>query len=122
MQKVATAVRITHMPTGVTATCQDERSQFKNKEKALSVLRSRILAAEIAKQQQEVTENRRSQVGSGDRSERVRTYNYPQGRVTDHRIDLTSYNLEQVLNGELTQFIDALMAEEQVARMATVSM
>ena len=99
VQKVATAVRITHIPTGVVTTCQDERSQHKNKEKALAVLRSRLLAAEIEKQQQEIVDARRSQVGSGDRSERVRTYNFPQGRITDHRIGLTSYNLEQVLDG-----------------------
>ena len=98
VQKVATAVRITHIPTGVVTTCQDERSQHKNKEKALAVLRSRLLAAEIEKQQQEIVDARRSQVGSGDRSERVRTYNFPQGRITDHRIGLTSYNLEQVLD------------------------
>ena len=98
VQKVATAVRITHLPTGVVTTCQDERSQHKNKEKALAVLRSRLLAAEIEKQQQEIVDARRSQVGSGDRSERVRTYNFPQGRITDHRIGLTSYNLEQVLS------------------------
>ena len=113
VQKVATAVRITHLPTGVVTTCQDERSQHKNKEKALAVLRSRLLAAEIEKQQQEIVDARRSQVGSGDRSERVRTYNFPQGRITDHRIGLTSYNLEQVLDGDLMEFIEALVQEEQ---------
>ena len=117
VQKVATAVRITHLPTGVVTTCQDERSQLKNKEKALSVLRSRLLAAEIEKQQKEITDSRRSQVGSGDRSERVRTYNFPQGRITDHRIGLTSYNLEQVLDGDLMEFMDALVQDEQARRL-----
>ena len=117
VQKVATAVRITHLPTGVVTTCQDERSQLKNKEKALSVLRARLLAAEIEKQQKEITDTRRSQVGSGDRSERVRTYNFPQGRITDHRIGLTSYNLEQVLDGDLMEFMDALVQDEQARKL-----
>ena len=117
VQKVATAVRITHLPTGVITTCQDERSQLKNKEKALSVLRARLLAAEIEKQQKEITDTRRSQVGSGDRSERVRTYNFPQGRITDHRIGLTSYNLEQVLDGDLMEFMDALVQDEQERKL-----
>lgn len=117
VQKVATAVRITHIPTGVVTTCQDERSQHKNKEKALAVLRSRLLAAEIEKQQQEIGDARRSQVGSGDRSERVRTYNFPQGRITDHRIGFTSYNLEQVLDGDLIDFIEALVQEEQARKL-----
>ena len=117
VQKVATAVRITHLPSGLVTTCQDERSQFKNKEKALSVLRSRLLAAEIARQQKEITDERRSQVGSGDRSERVRTYNFPQGRVSDHRIGLTSYNLDQILDGDLIEFIEALVQEEQARKL-----
>ena len=121
VQKVATAVRITHIPTGVVTTCQDERSQHKNKEKALAVLRSRLLAAEIEKQQQEIVDARRSQVGSGDRSERVRTYNFPQGRITDHRIGLTSYNLEQVLDGVLMEFIEALVQEEQARKLENAS-
>ena len=121
VQKVATAVRITHIPTGVVTTCQDERSQHKNKEKALAVLRSRLLAAEIEKQQQEIVDARRSQVGSGDRSERVRTYNFPQGRITDHRIGLTSYNLEQVLDGDLMEFIEALVQEEQARKLENAS-
>ncbi|MEE3346058.1 MAG: peptide chain release factor-like protein, partial [Chloroflexota bacterium] len=122
VQKVATAVRITHIPTGVVTTCQDERSQHKNKEKALAVLRSRLLAAEIEKQQQEIVDARRSQVGSGDRSERVRTYNFPQGRITDHRIGLTSYNLEQVLDGDLMEFIEALVQEEQARKLENASL
>ena len=121
VQKVATAVRITHLPTGVVTTCQDERSQHKNKEKALAVLRSRLLAAEIEKQQQEIVDVRRSQVGSGDRSERVRTYNFPQGRITDHRIGFTSYNLEQVLDGDLIEFIEALVQEEQARKLENAS-
>ena len=122
VQKVATAVRMTHIPTGLVTTCQDERSQLKNKEKALSVLRSRLLAAEIEKQQQEITDARRSQVGSGDRSERVRTYNFPQGRVTDHRIGLTSYNLEQILDGDLLEFMEALGQEEQTRKLENAGM
>ena len=113
VQKVATAVRITHVPTGIVAVCQDERSQHKNKEKAMSVLRSRLLAMEIRKQQEEVSEARRSQVGSGDRSERVRTYNFPQDRVTDHRVSLTRHNLAGVLDGDIDPFVDALTDHEQ---------
>ena len=110
---MATAVRITHTPTGIVAVCQDERSQLKNKEKAMAVLRSRLLAREVQRQRDEVSANRRSQVGSGDRSERVRTYNFPQNRVTDHRISLTSHNLEQVLDGDLDEFIGSLIEREQ---------
>ena len=113
VQKVATAVRLTHLPTGIMAVCQDERSQLKNKTKAMSVLRSRLLAREIQKQHEEVSQARRAQVGSGDRSERVRTYNFPQGRVTDHRVGVTSHSLDQVLDGDLDQFIDALIEREQ---------
>lgn len=113
VQKVATAVRITHIPTRIVAVCQDERSQFKNKEKAMSVLRSRLLAQEIDRQREEVSANRRSQVGTGDRSERVRTYNFPQNRVTDHRISLTSHNLDQVLDGDIDDFIDGLIEREK---------
>ena len=117
VQKVATAVRITHKPTGIVAVCQDERSQFKNKEKAMAVLRSRVLAREMERQQQEITESRRSQVGSGDRSDRVRTYNFPQDRVTDHRASLTTHNLAQVLDGDIDQFIDSLIAIEQTRKL-----
>ena len=113
VQKVATAVRITHEPTGIVAVCQDERSQLKNKEKAMAVLRSRILVREIERQQRERSDSRRAQVGSGDRSERIRTYNFPQDRVTDHRVALTTHNLATVLDGELDQFVDALMEAEQ---------
>ncbi|MCL0099863.1 peptide chain release factor 1 [Dehalococcoidia bacterium] len=113
VQKVATAVRITHLPTRTVAVCQDERSQLKNKEKAMAVLRTRVLAKEIERQQQEISQERRSQVGSGDRSDRVRTYNFPQDRVTDHRVSLTSHNMDQILDGDIDQFIDALTTREQ---------
>ena len=117
VQKVATAVRITHIPTGVVAICQDERSQLKNKHKAMAVLRARVLALEIKRQQQVRTDSRRSQVGSGDRSERVRTYNFPQNRITDHRVGLTSHNLEMVLDGDINEFIDALIVREQALKL-----
>lgn len=117
VQKVATAVRMTHIPSGITASCQDERSQLKNKEKALSVLRSRLLAQEMQRQQEEVSQTRRSQIGSGDRSERVRTYNFPQNRVTDHRVSVTSHNLEGILNGDIGQFINALIEKEQADKL-----
>ena len=118
VQKVETAVRITHIPTGIVATCQDERSQLKNREKAMAVLRSRLLAREIEIQHRQVSEARRAMVGSGDRSQRVRTYNFPQGRVTDHRVNVSSYNLEQVLDGELDDFIRALIEREQADALA----
>ena len=117
VQKVATAVRITHRPTGLVAVCQDERSQLKNKEKAMAVLRSRILAQEIQRQQQEISDSRRSQVGSGDRSERIRTYNFPQDRVTDHRASMTAHNLEAVLEGDIDQFVEALIVVEQALKL-----
>ena len=122
VQKVATAVRITHIPTGIVAFCQDERSQLKNKEKAMAVLRSRLLASEIEKQQQEITESRRSQVGTGDRSGRVRTYNFPQDRVTDHRISLTTHNIEQILDGDIDVLITALQEAEQASKLAEAGM
>ena len=99
------------------AVCQDERSQLKNKNKAMAVLRSRVLAREIERQQQEVSEARRSQVGSGDRPDRVRTYNFPQDRVTDHRASLTRHNLQEVLDGDIDGFIEALIATEQANRL-----
>ena len=121
VQKVATAVRITHISTGLAAVCQDERSQSKNKEKAMSVLRSRLLAREMQRQHEEVSATRRSQVGTGDRSGRVRTYNFPQGRVTDHRTGMTSHNLEEVLEGDIDQFIDALTEQEQAQKLEEAS-
>ena len=113
VQKVATAVRIIHNPTGIVAVCQDERSQLKNRQRAMAVLRARLLDREVSRQQEEMAASRRSQVGSGDRSEKVRTYNFPQNRVTDHRIGVTSHNLERILLGELDEFIDELAAREQ---------
>ena len=113
VNKVATAVRITHIPSGIVAVCQDERSQLRNKTKAMAVLRSRLLDQEIRKQEEEISADRRSQVGTGERSEKIRTYNFPQGRVSDHRIGLTVHNLEAILAGALDQIIDALTADEQ---------
>ena len=102
------AVRITHIPTGIVVTCQDEKSQIKNKAKAMKVLRSRLLDAEISRQEKEIARSRKAQVGTGDRSAKIRTYNFPQSRVTDHRINLTSYDLESFMNGEIDDFIQAL--------------
>ena len=107
------AVRITHLPTGLVVTCQDEKSQHKNKAKALKVLRARLLDSMVQKQNAEISESRKTQVGSGDRSERIRTYNFPQGRVTDHRIGLTLYNLESLLNGNIHPILDALATHFQ---------
>ena len=108
INKTSSAIRVTHIPTGTVVECQDERSQFKNKDKALKILRSRLLDAAQREHDEAIASDRKSQVGTGDRSERIRTYNYPQGRVTDHRIGLTLYKLEQVLNGDLDEIIDAL--------------
>ena len=107
------AVRVTHIPTGMVVTCQDEKSQHKNKAKALRILRSRLLEMERESQKEEIDQERRIQIGSGERSERIRTYNFPQNRVTDHRINLTLYHLESVLEGELDEIIEALAAEEK---------
>ncbi|MDE6751542.1 MAG: peptide chain release factor 1 [Eubacterium sp.] len=107
INKTSSAIRITHIPTGTVVECQDERSQHKNKEKAMKVLRSRLYDAEKAKHDAEIAGERKSQVGTGDRSERIRTYNYPQGRISDHRIGLTLYKIEQMLNGDLDELIDA---------------
>ena len=109
VNKTESAIRITHIPTGVVVECQDERSQHKNKDKALKVLRSRLLEAKMQEQTDAIAGERRAQVGTGDRSERIRTYNYPQGRVTDHRIGLTLYKIEQILNGSLDEIVDALI-------------
>lgn len=118
INKTESAIRITHIPTGLVVECQDERSQYKNKDKAMKVLKSRLLEAERAKQHSEVAQERRSQVGTGDRSERIRTYNYPQGRVTDHRIGLTLYKIDDILNGNIDEIIDALTTADRAAQLA----
>jgi peptide chain release factor 1 len=117
VNKVDSAVRITHLPTGVVVTCQDERSQIKNRAKAMAVLRARLLDRERQRQFQEVDDARRSQVGTGDRSEKIRTYNYPQGRVSDHRIGLTLHNLEAVLEGDLDGIIDAVATAQRAKQL-----
>ena len=117
INKTESAIRITHIPTGVIVECQDERSQHKNREKAMKVLRSRLYEAELAKQNDQIASQRRSQVGTGDRSERIRTYNYPQGRVSEHRIGLTLYRLEAILNGDLDEIIDALITADRAAQL-----
>lgn len=115
------AVRLTHIPTGIVISCQDEKSQLKNKDKALKVLRSRLYELEQAKKHDAEAEARRSQVGTGDRSEKIRTYNFPQGRVTDHRIKLTLHRLESVLDGDLDEIIDSLIAADQTAKLARMN-
>ena len=114
------AVRLTHIPTGIVISCQDEKSQLKNKDKALKVLRSRLYEMELAKQHDAEAEARRSQIGTGDRSEKIRTYNFPQGRVTDHRIKLTLHRLENILNGDLDEIIDSLIAADQAAKLSNL--
>ena len=117
INKTSSAIRVTHLPTGMVVECQDERSQYKNKDKALKVLRSRLLQQKQQEQKDALDETRRSQVGSGDRSERIRTYNFPQGRVTDHRIGLTLYKLDSVLDGNLDEILDALAAADQAEKL-----
>lgn len=114
------AVRLTHIPTGIVISCQDEKSQLKNRDKALRVLRSRLYDMELQKRHDEEAEARRSQVGTGDRSEKIRTYNFPQGRVTDHRIKLTLHRLDTILNGDLDEIIDSLIAADQAAKLANL--
>lgn len=120
INKTESAIRITHLPTGVVVECQDERSQYKNKDRAMQILRSRLYEAELAKQNAAIAAQRRSQVGSGDRSERIRTYNFPQGRVTDHRLtgDNKNFAIDAVINGALDPIIDALTTAEQAAKLA----
>lgn len=121
VNKTDSAIRITHLPSGVVVECQDERSQHKNRARAMSVLKSRLLEAQIQQQQQEEASTRKSLVGSGDRSERIRTYNFPQGRITDHRINLTLYKLDEVLAGNLDQVVDPLIAEHQANLLAELN-
>ena len=120
VNKTESAVRITHLPTGIVAQCQDEKSQIKNREKCMRVLRARILEVEQEKQRAATAEDRKSQVGTGDRSERIRTYNYPQGRVTDHRIGLTLHKLEAIVNGDMDEMMDALITAKQSEQLRQV--
>ena len=120
VNKVTTAVRITHLPSGIVATCQDERSQVRNRMKAMAVLRARLFDLRQRKQSEEIDRQRRTQVGSGQRAEKIRTYNFPQERVTDHRINSTFHNLSQILDGELDEIIEALSAKEQVEQLEAV--
>ena len=117
VQKTDSAVRITHLPTGLVVECQDERSQRQNKDRAMAVLASRLYAAEVAKQEAQQASERKSLVGSGDRSERIRTYNYPQGRITDHRINYTIYNLAAFMDGDIQDCIDHLIVAENAERL-----
>ena len=117
VNKVTTAVRITHLPTGIMASCQDERSQIRNRMKAMAVLRARLLDKEQRKQSESIDRERRMQVGSGQRAEKIRTYNFPQNRVTDHRINLSFHNLQQILDGELDEIVEALISKEQVEQL-----
>ena len=117
INKTESAIRITHIPSGVVVECQDERSQYKNKDKAMKVLKSRLLEAKMQEQTDAMAQERKTQVGTGDRSERIRTYNYPQGRLTDHRIGLTLYRLEDILNGNLDDVIDALITADRAAKL-----
>ena len=117
INKTESAIRITHIPTGTVVECQDERSQYKNKDKAMKVLRSKILEAERSKQQSAIAGERKAQVGTGDRSERIRTYNFPQGRVSDHRINLTLYKIDSIVNGDLDEIIDALITADTAEKL-----
>ena len=120
VQKNATAVRITHIPTGMVVQCQDERSQLQNRLRAMSILRARLYEIEEEKRRQEIDDARRSQVGTGERSEKIRTYNYPQSRVTDHRINMSNYNLPVVMEGNIDEFIDELATRDEAERLAAV--
>ena len=120
VNKVATAIRITHEPSGIVVQCQNERSQLQNKLQALEILRSRLWDSEIRKQRDEISANRKSQVGTGDRSEKIRTYNIPKSRITDHRININSHQMAQVLDGDLDVFIDPLLQEEQAKKLASL--
>ena len=120
VQKNATAVRLTHLPTGIVIACQDERSQLQNRQRAMSILRARLYEIEEEKRRSEREETRRSQVGTGERSEKIRTYNYPQSRITDHRINQSTYNLTGFMSGNLDEFIDELATQDEAERLATV--
>ena len=117
VNKTDSAIRITHKPSGIVVTCQDQRSQYKNKDKAMAVLRARLYDVAVTSQESEVAQSRKSQVGTGSRNERIRTYNYPQGRVTDHRIGLTLYKIESILNGDIDEIIDALITTDQAQKL-----
>lgn len=116
------AVRVTHIPTGIVVTCQDERSQIQNRERALKILRAKLYEMALEEQEREIAETRKSQVGTGERSERIRTYNFPQGRVTDHRIGLTLYRLQEVLDGDLDEIIDALILNDQAEKLKNMNL
>jgi peptide chain release factor 1 len=122
VQKNATAVRLTHLPTGMTVQCQDERSQLQNRLRAMSILKARLYEIEVEKQRVEIEADRRSQVGSGDRSEKIRTYNFPQSRVTDHRINVSSYNITAVMDGEIDLFIEELATQDEAERLAAAGL
>ena len=121
VNKTESAIRITHLPTGTVVECQDERSQYKNKDKAMKILRSKIYEQKQREQSDKIASERKLQVGTGDRSERIRTYNFPQGRVTDHRIGLTLYKLDQILNGDLNELFDALITFDQAEKLQAQS-
>jgi peptide chain release factor 1 len=121
VNKTDSAIRVTHLPTGIVVECQDSRSQHKNREKALSVLKAKIHDKQLSEQQAKTASTRKSLIGSGDRSERIRTYNFPQGRVTDHRINLTLYKIERIMDGELDEIVDALAAEHQAEQLASLT-
>jgi len=121
VNKTDSAIRITHLPTGIVVECQDERSQHKNRSRAMSLLAARILEIEQRKQRDAEAAQRKSLIGSGDRSDRIRTYNFPQGRVTDHRINLTLYKIDRIMDGELDELIDPLIAEDQANQLASLA-
>ena len=119
VNKTESAIRITHLPTGTVVECQDERSQYKNKDRAMQILRAKLYEREQARQNAAVAAERKSQIGSGDRSERIRTYNFPQNRVTDHRLtgDIRNFNIDRIMNGDLDELIDALITMDQAAKL-----
>ena len=121
INKTDSAIRITHIPTGIVVTCQDQRSQHKNKDKAMKVLRSKLYEGAQEQQNSEIAQTRKSQVGTGDRSERIRTYNFPQGRVSDHRIGLTLYKIDAILDGDLDEIIDSLVTADQSEKLGSAS-